>query len=486
MEAQRQNLSFSTPSAKKAQFGQYLTPHSIASFMAGLFSTAPSLHCRLLDPGAGIGSLTGAFLEKCLQGHLKFSRIDVDAFEIDPDLSSILDHFLSEYSKQLPMTYAMISNNFIVAAAKQIFSNKAVYTHAIINPPYKKIHSGSATRLILKKFGVDTVNMYSAFVALSLELLQPGGQLVAIIPRSFCNGTYFRNFRRYILKNTAIKHIHSFDARDKAFKDDGVLQENVIISLVKNVPQETVIISNSSDHVFSDLKTRAVDFEQIVWPNDSEQFIRIPTDSSAFNDAIFCKTTSTLADLSLCVSTGPVVDFRLRPYLRKFDENNTIPLLYSHHFKNNSIMWPDPSSKKPNYIVNDQQTLRFLYPNGYYCVVRRFSSKEEKKRVVAAVADPTRFKSTSMLAFENHLNVFHDNKKPLSRDLAYGLAAYLNSMAVDKLFRSFSGHTQINATDLRQINYPSLKHIMDIGSWAATLGGFPQTEIDGKIASILQ
>ena len=52
------------------------------------------------------------------------------------------------------------------------------------------------------------------------------GQIVAIIPRSFCNGPYYRSFRDFILERAAIKQIHLFGSRNKAFMDDNVLQEN--------------------------------------------------------------------------------------------------------------------------------------------------------------------------------------------------------------------------------------------------------------------
>jgi hypothetical protein len=45
-------------------------------------------------------------------------------------------------------------------------------------------------------------------------------------------------------------------------------------------------------------------------------------------------------------------------------------------------------------------------------------------------------------------------------DAAYvGLARYLNSQTVDTYFRTFSGHTQVNATDLRNLFYPSLAQL---------------------------
>jgi adenine-specific DNA-methyltransferase len=60
-----------------------------------------------------------------------------------------------------------------------------------------------------------------------------------------------------------------------------------------------------------------------------------------------------------------------------------------------------------------------------------------------------------MLGFENHLNVFHEDKCGLPENLEHGLAAFLNTTAVDDHFRRFNGHTQVNATDLRLMMYPS-------------------------------
>jgi adenine-specific DNA-methyltransferase len=99
-------------------------------------------------------------------------------------------------------------------------------------------------------------------------------------------------------------------------------------------------------------------------------------------------------------------------------------------------------------------------------VVRRFSSKEEKRRIVASVVDPSIFTDAHMLGFENHLNVFHDNKRGLPQTLAYGLMVFLNTTAVDEYFRRFNGHTQVNATDLKLLKYPSRDALITLGEWA--------------------
>ena len=108
------------------------------------------------------------------------------------------------------------------------------------------------------------------------------------------------------------------------------------------------------------------------------------------------------------------------------------------------------------------ETESLLVPRGYYVLVKRFSAKEEKKRIVACVYDPRKIRSKAV-GFENHLNYFHANGKGVDAKLAIGLAGYLNSTNVDRYFRHFSGHTQVNATDLRSIPYPKHKVLVAIG-----------------------
>jgi adenine-specific DNA-methyltransferase len=86
--------------------------------------------------------------------------------------------------------------------------------------------------------------------------------------------------------------------------------------------------------------------------------------------------------------------------------------------------------------------------------------------VVASVFNPELCPENELIGFENHLNVFHCNKKGLPAELAYGLAFFLNSTLVDQNFRLFSGHTQVNAADLKTMKYPSRQILMELGVWA--------------------
>ena len=162
-----------------------------------------------------------------------------------------------------------------------------------------------------------------------------------------------------------------------------------------------------------------------------------------------------------------------------------MPLIYPANLQKAGTVWPVEGLKKPNAIMCNAETEKWLYPNGFYCVVRRFSSKEEKRRVVASVIDPSSFGAYEVLGYENHLNLYHENKHGLPAELARGLAVFLNSTAVDDYFRSFSGHTQVNATDLRLLKYPSRDALIELGKWAGLQGVLTQEQIDAKMGSLI-
>jgi adenine-specific DNA-methyltransferase len=461
---------------RRSALGQFMTPSAIARFMAGLFSPS-SKAVRLLDAGAGVGSLTSAFVD----AHPGVP-IQVEAWELDATLRSYLETTLSGYAaKKTAITSTIHADDFIEASVWNLSMGTGPrFTHAILNPPYKKIGSASRHRLLLRQVGIETVNLYSAFLALAILLMEPGGEIVAIVPRSFCNGTYYRPFRRLLLDHCAIRQIHVFGARDKAFSDDDVLQENIIIKLVRGGEQGDVTVSDCHDGSFSDYRESCFGFDRIVKAADQECFIHVPSLDAreVLASPLFAHT---LKEIGLEVCTGPVVDFRLRDHCRAQPEHGTVPLLYAHHFAGGRLAYPVEHKKKPNAIADNEQTRKWLMPRGHYVLTRRFSAKEERRRVVAFVLDPEELPA-ALIGFENHLNVFHVGKHGMDGETAYGLALFLNSTLVDACFRAFSGHTQVNATDLRQMRYPSWEQLKAFGRWAGRRQ-LTQIEIDDYILS---
>ena len=448
--------------SQKSELAQFMTPSTIAQFMAKQFRSDRMQRVSLLDAGAGQGALSLAFANRWKQVRLESSQLVIDAYELDNSMVKLLEPKLREMDASGIIESQVIEGDFVEEAAKQIRRQESRYTHAILNPPYKKIGSKSRTRATLASVGIETVNLYSGFLALSIELVEREGEIVAIVPRSFCNGPYYRPFRKFMLERTSIISIHLFDARDSAFAEDDVLQENIIIHLQKSVPQGAVLISKSTNRDLDNLTTELVEFKRILHPGDEEIFIRIPNRAGQEANESLSANGCTLQQLGVTVSTGPVVDFRLKAHLRSSASSDDAPLLYPGHFAGGFLSWPRIDFKKANGIAINDATQRWLFPPGHYVAVKRFTTKEEQRRVVAMLVDPALLPETSY-GFENHLNIYHENRGPLPEDLARGLVAFLNTKAVDDWFREFNGHTQVNATDLRSLSYPNHDALIELG-----------------------
>jgi adenine-specific DNA-methyltransferase len=257
--------------------------------------------------------------------------------------------------------------------------------------------------------------------------------------------------------------VHVFDGRDVVFADSAVLQENVIFRLVVGERPGAVRISTS--HGYDDAPVaRDVPYGRLVSESDQQSFIRVTPDVAALELADrLADLPASLAELGISVSTGRVIDFRTRENLRSEHGGGTVPLLYPGHLREGRVRWPTRPGRKPNALADNADTASLLLPAGAYALVKRFSAKEEPRRVSAALLLPTDLPGVRV-AIENHLNVLHAGNAGLDPLVAAGLTAFLNSARVEGFVRLFSGHTQINAGDLRSLRYPTLEQLRRIGA----------------------
>ena len=70
--------------------------------------------------------------------------------------------------------------------------------------------------------------------------------------------------------------------------------------------------------------------------------------------------------------------------------------------------------------------------------------------------------NTEQVGFDNKTNYIHERGSGLEERLARGLTVFLNSSVVDEFFRLFSGHTQVNAADLRRMQFPSIQQLREL------------------------
>jgi adenine-specific DNA-methyltransferase len=467
-EARRKTSLAGLKPDEQAAFGQYFTPYQAARIIADLPHIPSGDGVRILDPGAGSGILTAALVER-LREHRPELSIHVTAVEIDPTLHVALRETLADIEGLGHVSTELVDADFLSWA----LTTDERFDIVIQNPPYAKLQAGSAPQKMLRAAGIDVPNVYAAFLTLGLRLLHADGQQVAITPRSWMNGTYYSAFRREFVTTAGIDGIHTFESRSKVFGDTGVLQEAIVVSATVSARPENVIVHTSHDHR-EDATSRTVPYADVV----TADFIHVPaTEKDA--EAVAWMTahaTHTLADLGLTVSTGRVVDFRSREMLHYEKVAGSAAMVNATHIRGGVTRHP-VGAKKPEWFHTDPAVAaKLLVPGGAYVLVKRFSAKEERRRVVAAVWD-----SSEPVAFDNKLNYIHDSGHGLDERVARGLAVYLNSTRLDDYFRVFSGHTQVNAADLRQMRFPSLAQLRVLAS-ADTAD---QANIDAATESVL-
>lgn len=457
---------------QRARLGQYGTPPAVARLMAGLFGPVPRT-VSVLDAGAGVGTLTAALIAELLSRPSRPEAIHVVAVEREAAVLPALHQTLARCREQcafarVECTFEVVPRDFIeyvVRSEADLFGARTRrFECAILNPPYRKIRSSSTHRVLLRQLGIEVSNLYAGFVALTTRVLAPMGQLVAITPRSFCNGPYFDAFRSDLLSRLALTQLHVFDSRAEAFGGDGVLQENVIFHGVAGCPPPATVRTTSSSGLAGDAVTVLdVPYASVVPPGRKHPAIHLITDEIALGVAermgVFGHR---LDDLGLTVSTGRVVDFRARAHLRPDPADDSVPLIYPMHLRDARVRWPVPGGKKCNALARNDETEPLLVPAGTYVLTKRFSAKEQRRRIDAYLYDAD--VSAGPVGFENHLNYIHAGGRGLDPVLARGLLGFLNSTLVDLYFRLFSGHTQVNATDLRNMPFPDEAGLRRLGA----------------------
>jgi len=485
VEERRRTVSAELSAKHRAALGQFFTPTSAADFLASLVELPTAGRLRLLDPGAGVGSLSAAVAARVIEERPGL-ELHITAFELDDALIGHLTATLEECvavgrEHGCAVEFEVRHQSFVEYATGWGFETPGEFDIVIANPPYRKVGIRSPERASAATSGLRAGNLYTIFTGLAAGLLAEAGQMSVIIPRSWANGPYHEPFRRFLLERLSLDHLHVYEQRGNVFADADVLQENVVLGARRGRQSDIITLSRSMGGDDTPV-TRDVPVEQVLRPGDPHVFVRIPTDERTTRIAEqMSELPASLTEIEAEVSTGRVVDFRSRESLRQSPTADTVPLVYPGHVRNGRVVWPLSGSKKPNALHRNVATESLLLPNEPYVLVKRFSAKEERRRVVAAVSGPDDLPGDH-IAYENHLNVYHRRGRGLPLLLALGLSAYLNCTLVDDYVRSFSGHTQINATDLRQLRYPLVEDLVRLGGALSARAWPEQDDLDALVA----
>lgn len=338
--------------------------------------------------------------------------------------------------------------------------NPVKYDFVIGNPPYMKIPKDAPEAVAMPSICYGTPNMYFIFAAMSLFNLQEEGEMVYIMPRSWTSGAYFKRFREYFLTEGKIVHIHLFVSRKNIFDQEGVLQETIIIKVKKSrtMPREVRITSSKNNRDFADITSLAVPYGLVV--SGTNYYVYLLTDEKEV--AVLKRLhrfDKTLPDIGIKMKTGLTVDFRNRDILRNEEEKGAVPLFYAQHIKEGKIQFP--IKKEHEYVVTNQQGL--MQDNKNYLFVKRFTTKEETRRLQCGIYLEKDFPQYRKISTQNKINFIDGVLTELTECLVYGLYVLFNSTLYDEYYRILNGSTQVNSTEINTMPVPDLECIQEMG-----------------------
>lgn len=464
----------------KKENGQFFTPIEIAALMAS-YSDFKGNSVRILDPGCGSAVLSCALIEHLVNANTDLKAVELIAYETDAELIPISEQSLSYLKKwgangEVEIKAKLYTEDFILHhadcfnASGNLFSKPVeLFDIVISNPPYFKLSIDDKRAIIAKVVVNGHPNIYAIFMALSARLLKKNGQLIFITPRSYAAGGYFKIFREYFFKLIDLDKVHLFISRKDTFSRDKVLQETIIIKGTKRAKSESKV-SISSSSGLKDLHRPLIKTfpkKDIIDLSSNEKILYLPT--TDYEEAvleIFKNWTGNLTKYNIKISTGPVVAFRARDYLKENFANGTVqlaPLFWLDNVKQMILEWPIIKPKKEQYISIEENSMPLLIPNKNYILLRRFSSKDDKSRLIAAPYF-CNFLKSDYIGVENKVNYIYRPKGHLERNEVVGLCVLLNSSLFDAYFRIFNGNVNVSATELREMSLPPLDTIQEIGN----------------------
>lgn len=455
------------PKKERKKYGQFFTSMETARYMADLFTIPEQKTITVLDAGAGSGILACAMVER-LETVEEIKEICVTCYETDENVLPLLEENLlyvqNKSTKKVDIK--IVTENYITSQYLDFNhmlggdEEPQKYDLVIGNPPYMKISKAAPEATAMPSVCYGAPNMYFLFASMSLFNLKNNAEMVYIIPRSWTSGAYFKRFREYFLSEGKLVHIHLFGSRNKVFDKEEVLQETIIVKIRKTKiqPETVTITSTNTNKDFNQCTTLVVPYDIVV--SGDELYVYLVTNEEEVS--VLKKLhqwNKTLPEIGLKMKTGLTVDFRNRDILRNTEEEGAVPLFYSQHIKEGEVHFP--IQKEHEYVVTDQKGL--MQDNHNYLFVKRFTAKEESRRLQCGVYLAKKFPQYSKISTQNKINFIDGLLTNMSECLVYGLYVLFNSTIYDKYYRILNGSTQVNSTEINAMPVPDIDVIQEMG-----------------------
>ncbi|MDM3364734.1 Eco57I restriction-modification methylase domain-containing protein [Citrobacter sp. Cb005] len=456
------------PSAYRSEMGAYYTPPPLVSRLLDLAekSGVDFSHATVIDPACG----GGAFLAPAAIRMLKkdkgsspewiFRRISrrLKGIEIDPFaawmssvlLESVLMPLCIKAKRRLP------EDTIIVGDA--LHHDKITgYDLVIGNPPYGRVTLDTQMREKYARSLFGHANLYGLFTDLAIRMAKKESGVVAFLtPTSFLGGQYFTALRTLLTNKTTPIAFDFVSDRDGVFDD--VLQETMLTAFRSGEHKVKAQVSSLIPKGLNKAKIEKIGSVEIEKGGATWLLPRFKEDARFLQNL---KTMPTrLSELGYSVSTGQLVWNRFKSQLRTTKGKNSYPLIWAESITSNGFRF---SADRKNHVpyIDIAPKQDFLVTTTECVLIQRTTSKEQDKRILAAILPQEFIDETGGVVVENHINIVYSNGL-FSEVKPEVVALLLNSQTVDRAFRCISGSVAVSAYELNSIPLPSEEQVLEI------------------------
>ncbi|WP_447908109.1 Eco57I restriction-modification methylase domain-containing protein [Serratia fonticola] len=474
------------PSSYRSEIGAYYTPPPLVSRLLDLAESTGVDFSKgsVIDPACGGGAFLAPVALRMLQKDngsspewilrrlvKRLKGIEIDPFAAWMSLSLLeaaLMPLCIAAKRRLPENTIIIGD-----ALKQVSIGN--FDLVIGNPPYGRVKLDVEMRDRYSRSLYGHANLYGLFTDLAIRLAKPMEGIVAYLtPTSFLGGQYFMALRS-LLTDKATPCAFDFVADREGVFDD-VLQETLLTTFKLGKHNNFAEVSSLIPKGLNDAKVEKIGHVEIEHGGKAWLLPRSSADATFLNAIKLMPNR--LSDLGYSVSTGQLVWNRFKSQLRTEPTKRSFPLIWAESITSSGFKFSaDRRNHVPYIDVYSDQS--HLVTSKQCVLVQRTTSKEQTRRLLAAVLPQDFIDKSHGVVVENHINMVYSQElftyvKPET------IAAVLNSKVVDRAFRCISGSVAVSAYELNSIPLPSVDEMLRIEK--LVLSGSSKEKIEKTIS----
>jgi len=476
------------PNAYRSEKGAYYTPPPLVERLLDMAekSGVDFSKASVIDPACGGGAFLAPVALRMLKNEKGsspewiFRRLinRLRGIEIDP-FAAWMSLVLLE-AAIMPLCVSSkrrIPDSVIIVGDALIQEDLGTFDLVMGNPPYGRV---SLTPELREKFSRSLfghANLYGLFTDLAVRLLKPHTGVIAFLtPTSFLGGQYFTSLRNLLTQFTTPSFFDFVSDRDGVFDD--VLQETMLATFKSGVHDIPVSVSSLIPKGLNKAKTESLGKVHVEKGGKIWLLPRKKTDVAFLNK--IKKLPMRLSDVGYTVSTGQLVWNRFKPQLRQFKKKGYYPLIWAESITHEGFKF---SATRKNHVpyIEVMKNQDFLLTRKECVLVQRTTSKEQEKRIMAAIIPQEFIDEFDGVVVENHVNVIYSNDLFSNVD-ARVIEKVLNSATVDRIFRCISGSVAVSAYELNAIPLPDLSKLTELRDFIDS--GMTSLQLEGAIAKI--